>query len=99
LRGKYNSWSDKFESSALGEDFTLNINNGNKTYNSLGIKIRISNLFNKSFTYIIEDKYIVINDLPFDINIKENTSSIIMKVKSKENKVLLLNEESLEKKK
>ena len=98
LRGKNNYWSEKFELSALGEEFTLNIKNGEDTYNSLGIKIRISDVFNKSFTYIIENKYIVINNLPFDIKIRENTLSTFMTVKSNESKVLLLNKESLDNK-
>ena len=98
LRGNNNYWSDKFESSAIGQEFTLNVKSGKDLYNSLGIRIRLSNLFNKSFTYIIEDKYIVINDLPFDINIKENKLSTVMNIKPNENKVLLLNKESKDKK-
>ena len=98
LRGKNNNWSDKFEISALGEEFTLNIKRDVITYNSYGIKIGISNLFNKSITLTIEDKYIIINDLPFDIILKEDNLATAMKIKSNENKVLLLNEESLNKK-
>ena len=91
-------WSDKFEPSALGDDFILNVKDQNDTYNSIEVKIRISRMFNKSITFLIEDKYVIINDLPFDINIKEDLSSIIINIKSNENKVLVLNEESLKKK-
>ena len=98
FRGKYNYWSDKIELSAIGEDFNLNIKNDEKNYNPLGIKIRFSNLFKKSIDIVIENKYVIINDLPFDINIKEEKISTVMNIKSNENKILLLNEESLKKK-
>ena len=98
LRGDNNYWSDNFEISALGEEFTLNIKKNDKIYNSLGMKITISNLFKKSISLIIEDKYIVINDLPFDIKILEDKSKKVIKIKKNENKILLLNEESLSKK-
>jgi len=91
-------WSEKFEPSALGDDFTLNVKNQNNTYNSIEVKIRISRMFNKSITFLIEDKYIIINDLPFDINIKEDLSSSIINIKSNENKVLEFNEDSLKNK-
>ena len=44
----------------------------------------------KSIIFLIEDKYIIINDLPFDINIRENLSSSIINIKSSENKVFEL---------
>ena len=92
------NWSNIFESSALGEEFILNIQKDNINYNSVEVKIRISQLFNKSITFIIEDKFIVINNLPFDINLKENNLCTITNIKSNENKLLLLNEESLNQK-
>ena len=98
LKGKNNNWSDKFEVSALGEEFILNIKNSECFYDSFGIKLRISNLFNKSICIIIEDKYIVMNDLPFEISIREEKMKAAMSIKPNENKVLLLNEESLKKK-
>ena len=98
LRYNNKHWSDKFEMSALGEEFTLNIKKDEINYYSFGAALRISHLFNKSIALIIEDKYIIINDLPFDINIKEDSLSTITRIKSKENKILLLNEDSLKKK-
>ena len=98
LRGKNNNWSDKFDISAIGEEFTLNIKGENETYNSIGIMIRISKLFGKSLTFIIEDKYMVINDLPFEINIKDDKSTKGMNVNINENKILLLNKDCLDKK-
>ena len=75
---------------ALGDDFTLNVKNQKNLYISIEVKIRISRIFNKSITFLIEDKYIIINDLPFDINIRENLSSSIINIKSSENKVFEL---------
>ena len=100
VRLRYNNknWSDEFEMSALGEEFTLNIKKDKVNYYSFGATLKISNLFKKSIALIIEDKYIIVNDLPFDINIKEDNSSTITKIKSNENKILLLNDESLKKK-
>ena len=98
LRNENEKWSDKFEASAIGEEFTLNIKKDEMTYYSYAMKIRISNLFTKSITIIIEDKYIIMNDLPFDIVLKEDKLSTITKIKSNENRVLLLNKESLKKK-
>ena len=95
LRGKNKNWSEKFEISAIGEEFTLNIKRDEVAFYSFGMKIRISDLFTKSIALIIEDKYIIMNDLPFDINLKEDKLSTITKIKSKENKILFLNEESL----
>jgi len=98
LRGKNNNWSDKFEASAIGEEFILNIKGENETYNSVGVMVRISKLFGKSLTFIIEEKYIVINDLPFEINIKDSNSAKGMSVNINENKKLLLNKDCLDKK-
>ena len=98
LRANNKNWSDKFEISAIGEEFTLNIQKDNINYYSFAIKIRISNLFKKSIALIIEDKYIIMNDLPFDINLKESNSAIVTKIKSNENKVLIINDESLKNK-
>ena len=81
LRCNNKNWSDKFEMSALGEEFTLNIRKDEVNYYSLGASIRISNIFKKSIDLIIDDKYIIVNDLSFDINLKEDNSSTITKIK------------------
>ena len=98
LRGKNDYWSENFEASAIGDEVTLNVQNEKDSYNSIGIKIRISKLFGKSIIFIIEDKYLIMNDLPFEINIKEDKSSKKMTINKFENKVLLLSKESLSKK-
>ena len=95
FKGKINYWSGKVEISAIGEDFSLNIKNEDKLYNPLGIKIRISDLFKKSIDLIIDNKYVIVNDLPFDIIFKEDKLGMKMKIKSNGNKILLLNEESV----
>ena len=98
LKGKDDYWSQTFEASALGDEVTLNVKSGKETYRSLGIMIRISKLFAKSITFIIEDKYLIMNDLPFEINIREDKSSKKMTINGNENKVLILTKESLNKK-
>ena len=80
LKGENKYWSDKFELSALGEEFTLNIKNSQVSYDTFGIKISISNIFKKSICIIIEDKYIVMNDLPFEINILEEKMKTKMNI-------------------
>ena len=97
-KNKNKNWSEKFEISAIGEEFSLNIKKDEVNFYSFGLKIRISDLFTKSIALIIEDKYIIMNDLPFDINLKEDKLGTFTKVKSNENKILILNDESLKKK-
>ena len=96
LRKTHNDWTNNFEFTALGKEFILYAKNENKTYNALSIIAKVSMIFTKSFTFTIEEKFVIINELPFDIYIKEDKLNILVKYKTKESNILLLNEETLE---
>ena len=98
LRKTQKDWTENFEFTALGKEFILNLKNENKTYNAISIMAEVSMIFKKSITFTMEDKFVVINELPFDIYIKEDKMNIIVKYKSKESNILLLNNETLEEK-
>ena len=96
LRKTQKEWTQNFEYTALGKEFILNVKNESKTYNSVSIMANVSMIFKKSITFTIEEKFVVINELPFDIYIKEEKMNNIVKYKSKESNILLLNDETLE---
>ena len=98
FRKSEKNWTDNYEYSALGKEFVLNIKNENKTYNALSVVAKVSDTFRKSITIIIDEKFIVINKLPFEICIKENKMNTVLKYKSNESSVLLFDKESLNKK-
>ena len=87
-------WTDNFEYTALGKEFTLNVKNENQTYNSFSIIAKVSTTFKKSITFIMEEKFIIINELPFDISIKEDKMGTLIRYKAKESNILLLDKES-----
>ena len=91
-------WSDNFEYTALGKEFVLNVKNENKTYNALSVIAKLSTTFKKSITFVIEEKFIVINELPFNINIKEDKLQTVLTYRAREANVLLLDKETLGKK-
>ena len=91
-------WTENFEFSALGKEFVLNVKNENKTYQSISVNAKVSTTFKKSIIFTIEDKFIVINELPFDILIKEEKQGTLIQYKSRESNIFLLDKETLEKK-
>ena len=96
LRKTEKDWTKRFNLSALGKEFILNIKTDNKTYNALSLMTKISTKFEKSLILIIEEKFIIINELPFDIGIKEDKLGTIIKYKSKESNALLLDKETFD---
>ena len=91
-------WSENFEYSALGKEFVLNAKNEDKTYNAISVMAKVSTIFKKSILFTIEEKFFVMNELPFDIIIKEEKLGTISRYKSKESGILLLDKETLDKK-
>ena len=96
IKNTESNWSDEFESRAVGNDFTITMNNKNEIY-SFGIMIRISSIFTKSFVITIEDKYQIINDLLFDIKLK-SSSGTILNLKTNQHEVLVLDKDSIKNK-
>ena len=99
LRKTEKDWSESFEFTALEKEFILNIKNQSESYNTLSIIAKVSTKFNKSIIFIIEEKFMIINELPFDIKLKEEKLNKIVTTKSKEAKALLLDQEILNNKK
>ena len=98
LRKTEKDWTNNFEYTALGKEFILNAKNEKKTYNALSLIANVSMIYKKSITFTIEEKFMVINELPFNINIKEEKSGIVVKYKSKESNILLLDKQTLDEK-
>ena len=98
FRKTQKDWSDNFEYTALGKEFVLNVKNENKTYNALSVIAKLSTTFKKSITFVVEEKFIVINELPFNINIKEDKLQTVLTYRAREANVLLLDKETLGKK-
>ena len=98
FRKSEKNWTESFEFSALEKEFILKVKNENESYNAISIIAKISKKFNKSILFIIEEKFIIINELPFEINIKEDKFNNILKFKSKESSALLLDKDILEQK-
>ena len=95
FRKNKDDWTDNFEYSALGEEFVLNVKHGKESYNALSLMAKLSTTFKKSIIFTIEEKFMIINELPFDIYIKEEKLGKLIKYKSKEKYILLLDEETL----
>ena len=91
-------WTEYFEYTALGKEFVLNVKNSDKTYNAISVMAKVSTTFKKSILFTLEEKFFIINDLPFDIYIKEEKLNTLIKYRSKEANVLLLDKKTLEKK-
>ena len=98
FRKTQKDWTDNLEISALGKEFVLNVKNENKTYNCLSLNAKVSTTFKKSITLIIEEKFFIINELPFDIFIKEEKLGTTYHYKSRQCCVFLLDKEALENK-
>ena len=88
-------WTESFQFSALGKEFILNLKINNNSYKALSILADVSTKFNKSILFIIEEKFMVINELPFDIKIKGDKLNTYFTCKSKESSVLLLDRDSI----
>ena len=91
-------WTDGYEYTALGKEFVLNVKNENKTYNAFSIMAKVSSTFKKSISFTMEEKFVVINELPFMINIKEEKLGTVFQYKPKEPNILLIDKETLDKK-
>ena len=59
---------------------------------------KISRIFKKSIIISIEEKFLIINELPFDIYIKEEKLGTLIKYKSNESSVFLLDKKTLDRK-
>ena len=98
LRKTTKDWTENFEYSALGKEFVLNIKNEDSTYKSISLNAKISTTFNKSIILSIEEKFLIINKLPFDIYIREEKLKTLIEYKSQTSNVFLLDKKTLEKK-
>ena len=103
IKDEYSNWSDPFNLNTIGiEGFIQldNISNNNeslKSVNEIGVILTKSSLYKFSVIIIFEPKYVLINNLGFDITYKQENNSLNKEILLKNNEFCSLKYEEIDK--